>query len=73
MKPMGLRKKPTFKDLVEYLTNGQETMKYPDRYFRQLRDSPWLTQIDGEDQNDIEKQQMERNKVIQRDTIIEWY
>ena len=70
IKPMGLRKKPTFNELIEYITHGQEVIKYPNRYFRQLRDSPWLSQIDGEDTNDIEAQQQNQAKIVQRDTII---
>ena len=70
IKPMGLRKKPTFNEIIDYITHGQEVIKYPNRYFRQLRDSPWLSQIDGEDTNDIEAQQQNQAKIIQRDTII---
>ena len=70
IKPMGLRKKPTFNEIIDYITHGQEVIKYPNRYFRQLRDSPWLSQIDGEDANDIEAQQQNQAKIIQRDTII---
>jgi hypothetical protein len=49
----GLRKKPTFEQIINYLEAGQEKIKYPNRYWSQLRNSPWLTQMDGEDQNDI--------------------
>ena len=70
IKPMGLRKKPTFNEVIDYITSGQEVIKYPNRYFRQLRDSPWLTQIDGEDSINIEVQQLNQAKIVQRDTII---
>ena len=54
----GLRKKDTYEQMIDYLQNDQELIKYPNRYYRQLRDSPWLSQIDGEDQNEIEAQQL---------------
>ena len=66
----GLRKKPTFEQIINYLEAGQEKIKYPNRYWSQLRNSPWLTQMDGEDQNDIEAQQLKQTQIIQRETII---
>ena len=65
-----MRKKDTYEQMIDYLDHGQEKIKYPSRYFRQLRDSPWLSQMDGDDQNDIEAQQLNEAKVIQRETII---
>ena len=66
----GLRKKPTFEQIINYLEAGQEKIKYPNRYWSQLRNSPWLTQMDGEDQNDIEEQQLKQAQIVQRETII---
>ena len=66
----GLRKKDTYEQMIDYLQNDQELIKYPNRYYRQLRDSPWLTQIDGEDQNEIEAQQLNEAKIVQRETYI---
>jgi hypothetical protein len=66
----GLRKKDTYEQMIAYLQNDQELIKYPNRYYRQLRDSPWLTQIDGEDQNEIEAQQLNEAKIVQRETYI---
>ena len=70
IKPMGLNKKPTFNELIHYINFGQEVISYPNRYARQMRDSPWLSQIDGEDSSQIEAQQQKQAKIQQRDAII---
>jgi hypothetical protein len=44
----GLRKRPTFEDFVDYLANRQETIRYPDRFAKQIREHPYLTQLDSE-------------------------
>ena len=66
----GLRKKDTYEQMTDYLDHGQEKIKYPNRHFRQLRDSPWLSQLDGDDLNDMESQQLKESKIIQQQTII---
>ena len=53
----GLRKKETYEELVNYLLNDQEVIKYPNRYAKQLRESPYLTQLDGEGMGQMELQQ----------------
>ena len=68
--PMGLNKKPTFNELIHYINFGQEVISYPNRYARQIRDSPWLSQIDGEDSSQIEAQQQKQAKIQQRNAII---
>ena len=66
----GLRKKDTYEQMIDYLQNDQELIKYPNRYFKQLRDSPWLTQLDDEYQDKLEEQQLNEAKIIQKETII---
>ena len=66
----GLRKKDTYEKMIDYLDHGQEKIKYPNRYFRQLRDSPWLTQLEGDDLNDMDAQQLKESKIIQQQVII---
>jgi len=57
----GLRKRPTFEGIVDYLANRQETTKYPDRMAKQIRDHPYMTQLDGEGMLEIEE--MEQKKL----------
>jgi hypothetical protein len=48
-KMSGLRRKQTYDEMINYLHYGQEVVKYPDRKAKQLRESPCMTQLDGED------------------------
>jgi hypothetical protein len=53
----GLRKRPTLEAIVDYLANGQETIKYPDRFAKFIRNHPYLTQLDGEGMMEMQEQQ----------------
>ncbi len=57
----GLRARPNYAQLIDYLQNGQETIRYPDRFAKQMRNSPYMTQLDGIEimtqQNEIQKAQ----------------
>ena len=66
----GLRKKETYEELVNYLLNDQEVIKYPNRYAKQLRESPYLTQLDGEGMGQMELQQENKFKEEQRQNTI---
>ena len=48
-KMSGLRRKQTYDEMINYLHYGQEVVKYPNRKAKQLRESPYMTQLDGED------------------------
>jgi hypothetical protein len=56
----GLVKRETYDEIVDYLENGQEKIKYPNRKAKQLRESPYLTNlldVDGDGTMEMEKQQ----------------
>jgi len=53
----GLRQRPTFEGIVEYIAYGQETIKYPDRLAKFMRNHPYLTQLDGEGMMEMQEQQ----------------
>ncbi len=59
----GLRKRPTFEGIVDYLAEGQEKVKYPDRFAKQIREHPYMTQLDGEGMLEVEE--MERKREIE--------
>ena len=42
----GLRRKPPMEELVSYLSNHQETTRFPDREAKQIRNHPYMTQLD---------------------------
>ena len=66
----GLRKKDTYEELINYLLNDQEKINYPNRYAKQLRESPYLTQLDGEGMGEMELQQENKIKEEQRTNTI---
>ena len=51
----GLHKRPTLEGIVDYLANGQESVKYPNRLAKQLRNHPYLTQFDAEGIFEVEE------------------
>ena len=53
----GLRLRPTFEGIVEYIAYGQETIQYPDRLAKFMRNHPYLTQPDGEGMMEMQEQQ----------------
>ena len=42
----GLRREPQLEEMVNYLANHQEMTKFPDREAKQIRNHPFLTQLD---------------------------
>ena len=52
----GLKPRPTYDSLLGELAN-QPIIRYPDRRATQLRNSPYLTQLDGVNQAEIVQQQ----------------
>ena len=42
----GLHKRPQMEQLVDYLVTGQERMNFPDREAKQIRNHPFMTQLD---------------------------
>ncbi len=63
----GLRARPNYAQLIDYLQNGQETIRYPDRFAKQTRNSPYVTQLDGVE---IMTQQGEIQKAQDREAVI---
>ena len=42
----GLQKRPQMEQIVAYLVNGQERVSFPDREAKQIRNHPFMTQLD---------------------------
>ena len=40
MKYNGLRKRGSYEEIVDYLANKQQKVKYPDRWAKRVRESP---------------------------------
>ena len=56
------RKRPTYNEVVNYLENEQPKVKHPDRRATFLRNSPYLSQFDGDSWIDLDEQEQDINK-----------
>ena len=67
----GLRPKPTYDSLLGEIAN-QPVIRFPDRRATQLRNSPYLTQLDGVNQAAIAEQQARtRNEELKSQSLQE--
>ena len=53
----GLRQRPTYDEVIDYLDLHQEKIEYPDRRATFLRNSPQLTQFDNDSWIDLDEQE----------------
>ena len=58
----GLRPRPQFEQIVDYLANGQERVDFPDREAKLIRNHPFMTQLDFFDTNEEQKRVWEEQK-----------
>lgn len=68
--PVGLRKKPTYNELVNYIEDDPDKIKFPDRTAKYLRNSFQLSQLDGYGMQEMEHQQLQAMKQQMRDQEI---
>ena len=62
----GLRKRPQFEQIINYLECGQEHVVYPDRQAKLIRNHPYMTQLDFFEMQDDQKRQWEAQKEQQQ-------
>ena len=64
-----LRKGPQFEQIVNYINYGQETVMYPDRQAKLIRNHPFMTQLDffdtQEDQERAWAEQVRQREAVQ--------
>ena len=53
---LGLQKRLTYEDLLNYIVKDPDTIRYPDRKAKILRNSFELSQLDGIGKMDINRQ-----------------
>ena len=70
MSKYGLRKKPTYNSLIEYIQNDQPNIKYPNRLATQIMNSRELSKLDGLGMIGIEEQQLNLGVERQRQNQI---
>ena len=66
----GLHQRPTFEGIIDYLANGQEKVKYPNRQAKQIRNHPYLTQLDGIGMFEMQEQQENAWKEQQKEKLV---
>ena len=71
----GLHKRKNYEQLLDYLQNNQDMIRYPDRFANQMRNHPYLTQFDSdefglmqEQQKEIKKQEVIKNTMMDEAT-----
>ena len=62
MMSSGLRRKPTYEEVISYIENDPDKVKYPNRAAKFLRSTFQLSQLDGMGQALLEQQQVEEMK-----------
>ena len=66
---IGLRRKPTYNELIDYIEIEKPKIRFPDRTATLLRNSHYLSQFDGnlfdveEQQKNITKAQLKENEI----------
>jgi hypothetical protein len=66
MVAIGLKKRDTFEEVVEYLKHPKDIIKYPDRYAKQIRGSFELSQLDGVGMMEHEQHETEVTKETEK-------
>ena len=58
----GLHKRPQMEGIVDYLANGQEHVRFPDREAKFVRNHPFMTQLDFFDMQEEQQRAWEEQK-----------
>lgn len=66
----GLKEKPTYENLVNYIQNDKDKLNYPDRRATFLRNSFYLTQLDGVTLEDRYKQDILKRQLMETDNLV---
>ena len=66
----GLHKRPTYDELVDFIETDPERIKYPDRRATELRESPYLTQLDGDGMRQMETLEFIKIKEQEKHNIV---
>ena len=69
----GLKKRETYDEIIDYLQNRQEKIKYPDRTAKRLRNSPQLSNLldgNGGGSEEMDKQQSMQIKEMEKENVV---
>ena len=63
---IGLKKRDTFEEVVEYIKHPKDVIKFPDRYAKQIRNSFELSQLDGVGMMEHEEHELQTMKETEK-------
>ena len=63
---IGLKKRDTFEEVVEYIKHSKDVIKFPDRYAKQIRNSFELSQLDGVGMMEHEEHELQTMKETEK-------
>ena len=66
----GLKPRQTYEEKINYLQSSRDIIMYPNREAMRIRNSPYLTQLDGIGMSILEEQQMNRLKEEEKEIEI---
>ena len=70
MMSSGLRRKPTYEEVIDYIETDPDKVKYPNRTAKFLRSTFQLSQLDGMGQALLEQQQAEEMPSVGRCLVL---
>jgi coproporphyrinogen III oxidase-like Fe-S oxidoreductase len=66
----GLVKNPTYNELINYIETNNDKIKMPDRRAKFIRNSFYLSQLDGEGMRRQEEQEQLKDKELDKELMI---
>jgi len=66
----GLKRRQTYEEVIDYIQNDNDRIKYPDRTAKQLRNTFELSQLDGVGMQIMEQQQQQEIKERDKEHLL---
>ena len=66
----GLKRRQTYEEVIDYIENDKDKIKYPDRTAKQLRNTFELSQLDGVGMRIMEQQQFKEAKEREKEDLL---
>ena len=66
----GLKRRQTYEEVIDYIENDNDKIKYPDRTAKQLRNTFELSQLDGVGMQLMEQQQFQEMKEREKEHLL---
>ena len=66
----GLKRRQTYEEVIDYIENDKDKIKYPDRTAKQLRNTFELSQLDGVGMQIMEQQQFREMKEREKEHLL---